>query len=336
MATPNYYDLLQVTRRAHPDVIRASYIALHKLHDLNRPENKRFAQNINEAFRVLSRPDLRKEYDASLSHKGTGEIIGSFRKLEQIAEGSFGKTFKGKHVRLGELVCMKDCANVRPEYYPMLEEEACAMWNLSHYEIPAIRDLVPSADGSPVLIMSYIPGDTLENWIKKIGPMNPEAVAIITERALNALMYIHYRDIVHGDFKPQNIIIQPDQHTISLVDFGLSVTKAHTGPSPKGYTPLFAPPEEVAGLKLLPQSDFYSLGMTMIYALTGGDEHLIKAKHVPSATPEPLCEFINKLIVRDVLARPHWHDINLCEEIHKVRIQSFGRAHTGMESIPGL
>lgn len=331
---PNYYELLQVHQRAHPEVIHAAYKALHKLHDPNRPENKRIAQDFNEAFRVLSRSDLRKEYNASLSHKGTGEIIGSFCKLEQIAEGAFGKTFKGEHIRLGELVCMKDCSNVRPEYYPMLEDEARAMWNLSHYEIPAIRDLVLSQDGSPVLIMSYVPGDTLEERVRKVVRIRkPEAVTIIAERVLNALMYIHYRDVVHGDLKPQNIIIQPDQHTISLVDFGLSVTKAHAGPSPKGYTPLFAPPEEVSGLQLLPQSDFYSLGMTMIYALNGGDEQLTKAKHVPASTPEPLCEFINKLIVRDLIARPHWSKVNLCEEIEKVRVRSFGRAHTGMESI---
>lgn len=336
MNIANYYELLQVSACANTEVIHAAYRALLKLRDPNRPENKNFAQSINEAYHTLAKPDLRKQYDNSLFHKGTGEILGSFRKLDQIAEGAFGRTFRGEHIELGEPVCIKDCFNVAPEYYPMLEEEARAMWDLRHYEIPAIRDFVKSANGSPVLIMSYVPGLTLEQIVKKVGAIDPESVSWITERVLNVLMYIHYHDVIHGDMKPQNVIVQLDQHTISVVDFGLSLLKPHAGTSSKGYTPLFAPPEEIAGEALLPQSDFYSLGMTMIYALAGGDLNRLKAKEVPSNTPEPLCKFIKKLIVHDIMSRPHWNKINLFEEIQNVRVQSFGRARTGMKPIAGL
>ncbi|MBI2056195.1 MAG: protein kinase [Candidatus Sungbacteria bacterium] len=336
MAKENYYELLQVHPRANAEVMHAAYKALLKLRDPNRPENKSYAQQINKAYHTIARPDLREQYDRSLFSQDGGEVFGSFRKLEQIAEGAFGRTFKGEHITLGEQVCIKDCFNVRPEYYPMLEDEARAMWELRHYEIPAIHDLVKSTNGSPVLIMSYVPGPTLEQVVEKTGPLDPDSLCWITDRVLNSLMFIHYKNVIHGDLKPQNIIVQPDQHTISIVDFGLSLLKPHAGTSSKGYTPIFAPPEEIAMSTLLPQSDFYSLGMTMIYALVGGDLHSTKAKEVPHGTPEPLCKFIRKLIVRDMMARPHWSKINLCEEIRKVRIESFGHAHSGMKPIPGL
>jgi len=334
VAAKNHYATLQVSPKAGQSVVRAAYMALLKEHDLNLLKNKNLVQELNEAYHTLSRRDLREEYDRTLFYKGPGEVIGSYRKLEQIAEGAFGRTFKGEHIKLGGPVCIKDCFNVSPEYYPMLEEEANAMWDLSHYEIPAIRDFATSSDGTPVLIMSYAPGLTLEEWVKEVGPFDPADLSWIVERSLNALMYIHFKNVIHGDIKPQNIIIHEDRHIITLVDFGLSLIKPHAGTSSKGYTPLFAPPEEEAGETLLPQSDFYSLGMTMIYALVGGDLDYLKAKQIPSDVPEPMVKFIRKLIVRDILSRPSWNDNpNLFQEFQRVRFDSFGQAHSGMKLI---
>jgi serine/threonine protein kinase len=83
------------------------------------------------------------------------------------------------------------------------------MWDLRHYSIPAARDLIQLDDSTMALVMSYIPGPTLAQVIEKSGRMDAEHVAWISQRILNALMYMHERGIVHGDLKPQNIIIEP-------------------------------------------------------------------------------------------------------------------------------
>lgn len=210
--------------------------------------------------------------------------------------------------------------------------EARAMWDLRHYGIPAIRDLHRLEDGSLALVMSYVPGPTLAQLVEKNGPLDPEHVAWITERLLNVLKYTHYHEIVHGDVKPQNVIVDPERHMATLVDFGLSAVKPTSATVNKGYTDVFAPPEQVKGKPLVPQIDFYSLGMTMIYALSGDYDQTI-AKRVPEDTPAALCAFIKRLVVRDTLKRPDWREEDLQESLAKVREQAFQRRRSNMKPL---
>lgn len=264
----------------------------------------------------------------------TGTIIGDYRLIEHIASGGFGSTYRGEHILTGQPVCIKDCHLISDEDNTILLQEAIAMWDLRHFSIPAIRNVIQLDDGRLVLVMSYIPGLTLEKVIQKIGAVPAIHVGWMIERILNALKYIHYQGVIHGDIKPQNIIIQNETHMISIVDFGLSLINPTAKSDSKGYTLYFAPPEQMAGKVLLPESDFYSLGLTMIYALSG-DVEAVKRRSVPEDTPDELCDFIKRLIVRDVNNRPNW-DEDLCETIQKVRIKCFGKANTNLTPIPGL
>jgi serine/threonine protein kinase len=210
------------------------------------------------------------------------------------------------------------------------------MWELRHFAIPSVRDVIRLDDGSLALISSFIEGLTVEQIVDKIGPIPAEHLAWMVERILNALWYIHERGVIHGDLKPQNIIVQHKTHTACIVDFGLSMIKPLSTDKCIGYTEYFAPPEQIQGKPLVPESDFYSLGIFMIYALCGGDMKRVVARNVPHDLPDPMSDFIKRLIVRDVLNRPSWHNENIFETFQKVRQQSFGRGHTNMSPIPGL
>lgn len=332
----NYYDTLEVSSRARQEVIKAAYRALMKIYhpDLGAG-NETAAKAINEAFRIISNSIERARYDNELNDF-IGKTIGGYQIVERIAEGGFGRTYKGVHILLGEPVCLKDCSKVDPQYQELLLEEAKAIWDLRHYSLPAMRNILRLDDGTIVLVMSYIPGPTLEQIVKKVGRLDPEHVAWITERILNALMYLHFNGVVHGDVKPQNIIVQPESHTVVLVDFGLSLIKPNQKSESKGHTEYFAPPEEINGAPLVPESDFFSLGMTMIYALGGGNFEAVVKKEVPDDVPEPICSFIRRLIVRDVIARPNWEKEDLCETIRRLRNQVFGRERSDMKPIPGF
>ena len=203
------------------------------------------------------------------------------------------------------------------------------MWDLRHFSFPAVRDLVRLDDESLALVMSFIEGPTLAKIIEKYGRMEAEHVAWITHRILNALMYLHVRGIIHGDIKPQNIIIQPLDRTVVLVDLGLAMIKPKRGDESKGYTDLFSPPEQLAGKVLIPESDLYSLGMTMIYALSGSADHLAN-RRIPASVPEPLSDFISSITAKQPLDRPRvWEEDNLYEQFEAIRIKSFGHAHSG-------
>ena len=328
----NLYERLQVSPRAEKEVLQAAYRALMVKYHPDKTREQTLAQHLNEAKDVLLDDKKRKEYDESLSAVKSKEI-GNYEVLELIATGGFGKTYKARHILLDEVVCIKQANEISPAYEDVLIKEAKAIWDLRHSSLPAMRELLRLDDGSLALVMSYIPGPTLEKIIEKVGSLEAEHVAWIAERALSALWYLHMHGVIHGDVKPQNIIVQPENHAIVLVDFGLSAVKPSKSMRSEGYTPYFAPPEQQKQLgPLLPESDFYSLGMTMIYAL-GGD---IGKKRVPSKTPDVLAEFIGKLIQYDIKTRPTWEKRNLVDEISDIREKAFGRRRSNLAPIPGV
>ncbi|MBI3633705.1 MAG: serine/threonine protein kinase [Candidatus Vogelbacteria bacterium] len=269
-----------------------------------------------------------------------GKVIGGYKVVKLIAEGGFGKTYKVKEIETGAIDCLKDCSNVKKEYAFVLKEEYKTARKLRHHCLPSMRALVPTSDGKYALIMSYIDGKTLEQWVEKFGKLDPEHVAWITERTLHVLKYMHYHGVVHGDIKPQNIIIVPKEHQIVLIDFGLAMVKPKSGDENMGWTKEYAPPEQLDGKVLVPESDLYSLGKTMIYALSGNQEAVAKLQ-VPDEVPGPMCDFVYKLIVRDVNNRPNWEEYkngkkqeDLTKVIVEVRKASFGRTASGMKPLP--
>jgi serine/threonine protein kinase len=326
MTTKNYYDILEVSPKARPAVIKAAFRALSKEYGDANPD-RRF---LNEANEVLSDEQKRKDFDASLKPP-TGKVvrIGSYRILDEIAEGGFGVTYRAVHEFSGKLVCIKHSLNISPIDEALMLEEAKAVWDLRHWASPAIREIIKLADGSVAIVMSYVPGRNLQQIVDKNGPMDPEHVCWITERVLNALCYLHDNGVIHGDVKPANIIIQPDTHQVVLVDYGLALVRPGKDATNKGFTPMFASPEQRDNKPLLPESDLYSLGLTMIYAL-GGDP---AAGKVPATTPDAVRDFIGRLIVRHILSRPNWSKENLCKTIGDVREKAFGRRASGMKPL---
>jgi serine/threonine-protein kinase len=259
------------------------------------------------------------------------KTIGNYRILEQLAEGGFGTTYKAEHLISRCPVCIKHAHQISDADEKLLLAEAKTCWDLRHWGIPAMRDIIRFPDDSLGLVMSYVPGPTLGQLVedKYKNGVEPEHVAWITERILNILKYLHLHGVVHGDVKPQNIIIQPEEHTVVLVDYGLSAVKPKRTDGAKGYTPLFAAPEQQKGGVLLPEADFYGLGMTMIFAL-GGDIELVK---VPGTTPDGLVGLIKRFIKREVLSRPNWDEEDLCDTIKEVRENDFGRTMSGMKPL---
>jgi serine/threonine protein kinase len=335
----NHYHTLEVHPDACSEVIEAAYKALMKRHHPDRDHRTRGdrARRLNAARDVLTNPTQRARYDAARRTLG-GTVIGEFRLESEIAEGGFGKTYKGSHVTVGSPVCVKHCSQISPADTDILIEEARAMWDLRHFGIPAVRNLLKLDDGSLALVMSYVPGPTLDEVVETYAArrkrLDPEHVAWMIDRILNVLSYMHRHGIVHGDLKPQNIIIQPESHMVVLVDFGLAAIKPSRTDGSKGYTDLFSPPEQIrGGSPLLPQTDFYALGMTMIHALTGGDLARTERHQVPTSVPDPLCKFLLRLLVRNPLNRPSWRSENLVESFRQVRRDSFGDAHSNMKPL---
>lgn len=342
------YELLEVSPRASDEVLRAAHKALLIKYHADRNNNKKTTEllsNINEAYNVLSTESGRLEYDR-VRNNLKGEIIGEYRILEKIAEGGFGTTYKAEHILTGKFACIKDCSQIDAFNESILIEEAQAMWDLGHHSIPAAKGMIRMPNRSLGLITKYIPHPTLMKIVEEQTArglrLDPEHVAWMTERVLNALRYMHYEGVLHGDLKPGNILLDTQKHMGYIVDFGFSKVKPKAGSGNKGTAQFFSAPEIINGEDTSPQSDFYSLGMTMIYALSGDIDWLAR-KRMPSSTPKPLVEFITNLVKRNPNERPSWPDKSddpdkpdLWDVFIQVRRDSFGRSRSGLKPIPGF
>lgn len=250
--------------------------------------------------------------------------IGNYEIIKQIGEGGFGRTYKARHIHLDEFACLKQNIGITKEDAELLKREAKLLWNVQHYSLPAMRDFFPAPDDSFVMVMSFIEGKNLDDSVKKHKAIDPENVCWVSQRLLNALAYLHTNGIVHGDVKPPNIIVQPSIHNAVLVDYGLSSLRPKSYTKPEGYTPLFAAPEISEGKPPIPESDFYSLGLTMIYAL-GGDP---LAKTMPNHVPKVLQNFCLDLVKYNPLDRPNWKDVDLVKRLSDVRFEAFKRRYS--------
>jgi len=315
----DFYDLLQVSPFASQRVIDAAYRAIL------RGSNTSDTQKIVDAYQFLSDSARREKYDEERMHLEGKVINGQYQIQSLIAQGAIGEVYKAVDLDVDEPVCIKHCSKISEEGAEILLDEVKALWNLRHYSLPAMRRLLKMKDGTTAIVMSYISGPTWAEVIEKNGAMHPEHVTWLAERILNALRFIHLQaGLIHGDVKPEKIILQPEKIMAVLVGFEFSLTKPDSNTRSKGFSEIFSSLEATEGMPLLPASDLYSLGMTMIYALNGDLEET-KKRIVPESTPDPLCDFIKRLTVEDVRERPSWEDEDLCETLYDIKVKSFGK-----------
>lgn len=185
-------------------------------------------------------------------------------------EGGMGRIYIAKHVLLGEEVIIKELILTGPEAEGQFLEEAKLLYgHVRHPSIPAVKDYF-THNGNHYLVMDYIRGKSMQDFLDLNKQFEEDAVCWIVDRILAGLAYIHRVGIIHRDIKPGNIILNLGEHRAVLVDFGIArrtiVETLRSGRT--SYTKYFASPEQYRGEECTPQSDIYSVGATMYYALT--------------------------------------------------------------------
>jgi len=258
-------------------------------------------------------------------------ILGNYKIIKKIGEGGFAKTYLAEHLILREKACLKQNIDMKDEDVELLIKEAKLLWHIHHHSLPTLRDFIACGDGSYVLAMTYIEGKELykiveEDYPKGLNGKNSEHVCWMIQRLLNALHYLHFYGVIHGDVKPQNIMIKAEEHNAVLVDYGLSTLRPKQMTSCPGYTPAFAAPEQIAGKPSIPETDIYGLGVSMIYALGGN----FIAKTFPSNVPKQLQNYISKMVRHEPLKRPN-DTSKLIKEISNLRQEVFERRSSKRE-----
>jgi len=217
--------------------------------------------------------------------------------LRPIGKGGMGAVYLAKDERLGNTIALKETFFEDELLRKAFEREARLLASLRHSALPRVIDHFTEETGQ-FLVMEFIPGDDLEEMFKERGgPFPLSDVLRWADQLLDALDYLHTQEppIIHRDIKPQNLKLAARDQII-LLDFGLAkgsaagMSQASATGSIFGYTPTYAPLEQVHGAGTDPRSDLYSLAATLYHLLTGTEppDALARASAVIGGLADPL------------------------------------------------
>jgi formylglycine-generating enzyme required for sulfatase activity/predicted Ser/Thr protein kinase len=223
-----------------------------------------------------------------------------YRIIHQLGHGGMGAVYQAMDENLSCVVAVKETFATNDEQRRAFRREAQLLANLTHPTLPRVMDHFTHGEGQ-FLVMQFVPGHDLAELLKIRE--QPFAVAKVIEWAdqlLDALEELHSSDppIVHRDIKPANLKVTP-KGKILLLDFGLAKGVAGQmstadvdshGKSVYGYTPNYAPLEQIRGRGTDPRSDLYSLAATMWTLLTGQvpPDALSRVAEKEEGNPDPL------------------------------------------------
>src|SRR5262245_39448860 len=197
-----------------------------------------------------------------------------------------GEVYLAHDPRLARKVAIK-ALHANPSTDPLkphtLFQEARAAAALTHPNIAAIHDVI-EVDGHPMIVMEYVPGESLDARLRRERPSIDQAIEWAVQIA-SGLSAAHARDIVHCDIKPGNIRLMPDG-AVKVLDFGLAsvrslqtasrgapstdaLTTVASLPPITAGTPPYMSPEQVLARPVDQRTDVYALGVVLFEMLGG-------------------------------------------------------------------
>lgn len=217
------------------------------------------------------------------------QLLGQYQIEKVIGGGGFGLTYLGLDLRTMEYVCIKELfihkqsvrnedgsvlvATVEEDRQFFMERfirEASSLATFQHPHVVRVDNYF-EAGGTAYYVMEYIEGETLSEHVRSQGGLDLGQLRHIFRQLMDAVEAIHDQDLLHRDIKPSNVMLEPGLR-VKLIDFGaakdpkIQAKSGHTVVITDGFAPL---EQYSAEGNIGPHSDIYSLGATMLFALTG-------------------------------------------------------------------
>lgn len=208
--------------------------------------------------------------------------LGQYRLVAPLGAGGMGEVYLAEHRMLKRPCAIKLIHPERagdPQVLARFEREVRMTAQLSHWNTVEIFDYGRTEDGTFYYVMEYLPGLSLDDLLKRHGPLPAERVVHLLRQVCQGLREAHAIGLVHRDIKPANVFVAQRggvHDVVKVLDFGLVKPVAETASArltQEGAisgTPLFMSPEQARGLADVDaRSDIYSLGAVAYALLTG-------------------------------------------------------------------
>ncbi|NWJ73999.1 serine/threonine protein kinase [Pseudonocardia sp. ICBG1122] len=254
-------------------------------------------------------------------------VAGRYTVGERLGAGGMGVVHRARDTVLQRDVALKQVLlpddgdpsgsdGAGPAATRRLRREAAVAAQLHHGRIVAVFDVL-ELDGGPLLVMEYVPAESLAALLLRSGPLPSGVAARIGAQVAEALAALHENGIVHRDVKPANVLVSADG-PVKLTDFGIAlIPTRHAHTVGALGTPAYFAPETARGADPAPPADVYSLGATL-RVLTEGEPpygwaedsplaliRRIAEEPVPAPSGRgPVPELLTAMTATDPAARP--------------------------------
>ena len=226
-------------------------------------------------------------------------LDGRYEIREKVGVGGMAVVYKAYDTiedRIVAIKILKEEFVSNEEFVRRFKNESKAIAVLSHPNIVKVYD-VSFGDLIQYIVMEYIEGITLKQYIEQHGNLSWKKSVNIVMQILRALQHAHDKGIIHRDVKPQNIILT-DENNIKVTDFGIArfARSDHKTMTDKAIGSVhYISPEQARGDVTDEKADIYSLGVILYEMLSGtlpfeAESAVIVAMMQLQNDPKPLRE----------------------------------------------
>jgi len=219
-------------------------------------------------------PGSEDSQGATAQQSLVGSRVGAYLITKRLGAGGVGEVFKAEDVMLKREVAIKVLRNELasdPHFLERFRQEAQLHAKLSHPNVASVHAFLHEGD-KQFLVMEYVAGISLDEFIRSGGPVPVERALNIFRRALDGIEHAHHNGIVHRDIKPANIMLA-DNGQVKVMDFGIARaldSQEHlTRIGQVAGTAKSMSPEQIRGAQADVRSDIYSLGIVLYTLLAG-------------------------------------------------------------------
>ena len=309
----NLEDILDICLRCKKHIGKGrkgsftQYIFRSELCDCPQPLSLVELEQETEDPSALSKKAGKSIEEAELELDPAKFPLDRYIPLLELGRGASGRVYLARDRRLQKRVAIKVLTSSDQNQLLAFQEEAKNTSRLNNPYIVRILDFGIAGGSYPYMVLEYLQGISLEDYLKEHGPLAPDAAASIFVQLCLALEYAHEGGVFHRDLKPSNVILSGstlEDCRVKLIDFGVAKTKHELmeptiiqGRTVVG-TPAYMSPDQVQGKAYDARSEIYSLGCLMFETLSGsvpftGETALeILRKHAEEPPPD-LSEYLD-------------------------------------------